>query len=111
MTDAERCGVVGYLGHDPELLSDSIRNNILLGRDDDAWKYLRAVCLEDEVKAMPNGLDTRVGDGGVRLSGGQQQRLAWPAHWPTRARCWCWTTRSRPWTAKQKNRFLTTCVK
>ena len=33
-------------------------------------------CLEDEVKAMPNGLDTRVGDGGVRLSGGQQQRLA-----------------------------------
>ena len=44
MTDAERCGVVGYLGHDPELLSDSIRNNILLGRDDDAWKYLRAVC-------------------------------------------------------------------
>ena len=76
MTDAERCGVVGYLGHDPELLSDSIRNNILLGSDDDAWKYLRAVCLEDEVKAMPNGLDTRVGDGGVRLSGGQQQRLA-----------------------------------
>ena len=76
MTDAERCGVVGYLGHDPELLSDSIRNNILLGRDDDAWKYLRAVCLENEVKAMPNGLDTRVGDGGVRLSGGQQQRLA-----------------------------------
>ena len=76
MTDAERCGVVGYLGHDPELLSDSIRNNILMGRDDDAWKYLRAVCLEDEVKAMPNGLDTRVGDGGVRLSGGQQQRLA-----------------------------------
>ena len=76
MTDAERCGVVGYLGHDSELLSDSIRNNILLGRDDDAWKYLRAVCLEDEVKAMPNGLDTRVGDGGVRLSGGQQQRLA-----------------------------------
>ena len=76
MTDAERCGVVGYLGHDPELLSDSIRNNILLGRDDDAWKYLRAVCLEDEVKAMPNGLDTRVGDGGVRLSGGQQHRLA-----------------------------------
>ena len=76
MTDAERCGVVGYLGHDPELLSDSIRNNILLGRDDDAWKYLWAVCLEDEVKAMPNGLDTRVGDGGVRLSGGQQQRLA-----------------------------------
>ena len=44
MTDAERCGVVGYLGHDPELLSDSIRNNILLGRDDDAWKYLRAAC-------------------------------------------------------------------
>lgn len=76
LTDAQRCGIVGYLGHEPELLSDSIRNNILLGDDGDAWKYLRAVCLEEEVKAMPDGLDTRVGDGGVRLSGGQQQRLA-----------------------------------
>lgn len=76
LTDAQRCGIVGYLGHDPELLSDTIRNNILLGDDGDVWQYLRAVCLEEEVKAMPDGLDTRVGDGGVRLSGGQQQRLA-----------------------------------
>ena len=111
MTDAERCGVVGYLGHDPELLSDSIRNNILLGRDDDAWKYLRAVCLEDEVKAMPNGLIPAWAMAACACPAGSSSAWLWPAHWPTRARCWCWMTRSRPWTAKQKNRFLTTCVK
>ncbi len=70
------CGIVGYLGHDPELLSDTIRNNILLGEDRDPWPYLKAVCMDEEVCAMPQGLDTVVGEGGVRLSGGQQQRLA-----------------------------------
>ena len=38
--------------------------------------YLRAVCLDGEVAAMTEGLETRVGTGGVRLSGGQAQRLA-----------------------------------
>ena len=37
---------------------------------------IRVVCLEDEVKAMENGIHTLVGTGGVRLSGGQAQRLA-----------------------------------
>ena len=95
----------------PSCSKRSIRNNILLGRDDDAWKYLRAVCLEDEVKAMPNGLDTRVGDGGVRLSGGQQQRLALAR---TLAHPRPLLVLDDPFSAldrKQKNRFLTTCVK
>ena len=65
MTKAERTGMVGYLGHDPELFNDTVRNNILLGDDDDPEKYLKAVCF-----------DTIVGNGGVRLSGGQAQRLA-----------------------------------
>ena len=68
MTKAERTGMVGYLGHDPELFNDTVRNNILLGDDDDPEKYLKA--------EMEEGMDTIVGNGGVRLSGGQAQRLA-----------------------------------
>lgn len=76
MTKAERTGMIGYLGHDPELFNDSVRNNILLGDDDDPEKYLKAVCFDGEVAEMEEGMDTIVGNGGVRLSGGQAQRLA-----------------------------------
>ena len=67
---------VGYLGHDPELLSDTVRTNVCLGEDVDAEGALRLVQLDEEVTAMPQGADTLVGAGGVRLSGGQQARLA-----------------------------------
>ena len=67
---------MGYLGHDPELFSGTIRENVLLGDTGDPMDYLRAVCLDGEVAAMTEGLETRVGTGGVRLSGGQAQRLA-----------------------------------
>ena len=76
MTAAERTGVVGYLGHQPELLGDSVRENVLLGSPGSPEPWLRAVCLEDEVAAMPDGAETQVGSGGIRLSGGQQARLA-----------------------------------
>lgn len=76
MTKAERSGMIGYLGHDPELFNDTIRNNILLGDDEDVEKYLKAVCFDKEVKEMEDGTETVVGNGGVRLSGGQAQRLA-----------------------------------
>ena len=76
MTKAEQNGMVGYLGHDPELFNDSVRNNILLGDDDDPEKYLKAVCFDGEVAEMEEDMDTIVGNGGVRLSGGQAQRLA-----------------------------------
>jgi len=71
-----RWGVVGYLGHDPELMSDTVRNNILLGDDASPEPLLEAVCLDREVAEMRSGIDTLVGSGGVRLSGGQQARLA-----------------------------------
>lgn len=76
LPEETRCGIVGFMGHEPELLSDSIRNNVLLGNAGDAAEYLRAVCLDGEVAEMPDGENTRVGSGGVRLSGGQQARLA-----------------------------------
>lgn len=71
-----RCEIVGYLGHDPELQSDTIENNILLGNQGNAVPFLKAVCLDREVSQMPNGIKTMVGSSGVRLSGGQQARLA-----------------------------------
>ena len=68
--------IIGYLGHDPELQSDTIRNNILMGDSINLQPYLQAVCLEPDLASMPDGLETRIGDGGVRLSGGQQKRVA-----------------------------------
>ena len=75
-TEQERSRLIGYLGHDPELLGDSIRNNVLLGDDSDVWTWLRAVCFDEEVREMEDREDTVVGNSGVRLSGGQAARLA-----------------------------------
>ena len=76
LTDVERAGMIGYLGHDTELFADTIKNNILLGDDSDEKELLGKVCFDGEVAAMEAGVNTMVGTGGVRLSGGQAQRLA-----------------------------------
>lgn len=76
MTSREIAGTVGYLGHDPELSTDTVQNNVLCGSDCDLMKYLTAVALKDEVLPMEDGVNTVVGNNGVRLSGGQAQRLA-----------------------------------
>jgi ATP-binding cassette subfamily B protein len=63
----------------PHLCSESLRDNLLLGRDagDDALAAaVRAAVLEDDVAALGHGLDTLVGPRGVKLSGGQVQRAA-----------------------------------
>lgn len=75
-TAAQRTDQIGYLGHDPELFADSIAENILLGDPEDANRYLKLVCLDQEVGEMNEGVQTLIGNGGVRLSGGQAQRLA-----------------------------------
>ena len=72
----EIAAVVGYLGHDPELWNDTVRANVLCGDGGDAMEYLKLTALDEEVRAMEQGLDTVVGSSGVRLSGGQAQRLA-----------------------------------
>ena len=76
ITSETRQGIVGYLGHDTELMSDTIQNNVLLGLKDDSMKYLQAVCFDTDLQQMPEGVDTRIGSGGILLSGGQQQRGA-----------------------------------
>ncbi|MFR5107805.1 MAG: ATP-binding cassette domain-containing protein [Coprococcus comes] len=47
-----------------------------MGDEEDIEKYLKAVCIDEEVTEMSDGMDTLIGNGGIRLSGGQAQRLA-----------------------------------
>ena len=74
----ERTGVA-YVPQDVVLLDDSIRNNLLFGRtcrsDAELMHALTTANLGDFVAALAFGLDTEVGDNGIRFSGGQRQRL------------------------------------
>ncbi|MEV4059052.1 ABC transporter ATP-binding protein [Nonomuraea dietziae] len=70
-------GRVAYASQVPRLFSESLRENLLLGRragDDEIERALRLAAFEDDLAAMPEGMDTVVGPRGVRLSGGQVQR-------------------------------------
>ncbi len=68
---------VTYMGHDPELFSDTLRNNVALGAKRDPAPYVSAAGLNPDVREMPNGLGTVIGPLGVNLSGGQMARLAY----------------------------------
>ena len=76
LTPREISSTVGYLGHDPELGADTVKNNVLCGSDGDVMPYLSATALDGEVLSMENGDETVIGNNGVRLSGGQAQRLS-----------------------------------
>lgn len=76
ISEEERCRFLSYLGHQPELMSDTVKDNIALGDEKNITPYLDQVCLSQEVEEMPDGVNTWVGNGGIRLSGGQQARLA-----------------------------------
>lgn len=60
------------------LFSESVRENILLGDDDPEVlnRVLKLAALEVDMAALPNGVDTEVGEAGLTLSGGQRQRVA-----------------------------------
>jgi ATP-binding cassette subfamily B protein len=71
---------VGYVTQDAHMFHDTIRANLLYARpgatDEEVWKALEAAQIAPLVRALPDGLDTVVGDRGYRLSGGERQRLA-----------------------------------
>lgn len=75
-SDYGRSQVISYLGHQPQLLSDTIYNNITLGDEGDIDEVMELVCFKEDLKDMEKGIYTKVGNGGVRLSGGQQARIA-----------------------------------
>ncbi len=72
---------LGYIPQSIYLSDDTIRNNVAFGIyeaqiDDNAiWKALEKAQLKEFVQGLEKGLDTCVGDRGVRLSGGQRQRI------------------------------------
>jgi ATP-binding cassette subfamily C protein len=71
---------IGYVPQESVMVDESVAYNVTLGEvglDEDRIRAaLRAADALDFVEAMPEGLNTRVGEGGSRLSGGQRQRLA-----------------------------------
>jgi len=75
-SEYERSQMIAYMGHKPQLLSDSIYNNITLGNEQDISQVLKDVCFDIDLQTMPDGINTMVGNSGIRLSGGQQARLA-----------------------------------
>lgn len=70
---------VAYVEQDPMVLAASVRDNLLwgAGQADDAslWATLADAAAQDFVRDLPDGLDSRLGDGGRQLSGGERQRL------------------------------------
>ncbi len=70
---------LGMVTQDGHLFHESVRANLLLARpgaaEDELWDVLRRARLADLVAALPDGLDTVVGERGYRLSGGERQRL------------------------------------
>ena len=72
---------IGYIPQSIYLIDESIRENIAFGIDADKvseerlWQVLKEAQLDEFIRSLPEGLDTKVGDRGVRLSGGQRQRI------------------------------------
>ncbi|MGH7303045.1 MAG: ABC transporter ATP-binding protein [Candidatus Rokuibacteriota bacterium] len=81
LTPAERRGLIGYLPQDTLLFSGSLRENLALTpsrkpHDDRAlMRAVRWAALEEDILGFPRGLDTEVGELGLRISGGQRQRV------------------------------------
>ena len=73
---------VAYIPQSIVLLDDTLRKNVALGTDEnqiDDYQVLEAIDmaqLQDVVRELPEGINTVLGEGGVRLSGGQRQRVA-----------------------------------
>ena len=71
---------ISLINQFPYIFDMSIKENLLLVKKDateeELWNVLKRASFDEDVKAMPRGLNTKVGETGVKLSGGQRQRLA-----------------------------------
>lgn len=74
-------GGIAYVPQEVMLVNNTVRANVALGLpaaavdDDLVWNALERAHLSDHVRGEPHGLDTQVGERGLRISGGQRQRL------------------------------------
>ncbi len=73
---------IGYVAQEILILDDTVRRNVAFGiedgniEDDQVWRVLEIAGLADEIRRLPSGLNSPLGEAGGRLSGGQRQRLA-----------------------------------
>ena len=74
--------MIGYVQQDVFLLDDTIKSNIAFGVQENninkkkIFDLIKKTQLENFIKSLPEGIDTRVGERGARISGGQKQRIA-----------------------------------
>ncbi len=70
---------IGVVAQETVLFHASLRENIIYGKEDateeQVWEAVRISALEKLVKSLPQGLDTLVGERGMKLSGGERQRV------------------------------------
>lgn len=72
---------IGYIPQSIFMLDSSIRSNVAFGVDEEdisdekVWNALKKASLDEYVRSLPKGLDTKIGERGIRISGGQRQRI------------------------------------
>lgn len=72
---------IGYIPQTIFMIDSSIRKNVAFGYpdeeidDDKVWRALKEAQLDEFVRGLPEGLDTSIGERGIRISGGQRQRI------------------------------------
>lgn len=72
---------IGYIPQSIFMFNTSIRKNVAFGvpeediDDEKVWKALHEAQLDEHVRSLPDGLDTQIGERGIRFSGGQRQRI------------------------------------
>lgn len=72
---------IGYIPQTINLIDDTLRANVAFGvelekiDEDRLWQVLEEAQMKDFIMGLPEGLDTKIGERGVRLSGGQRQRI------------------------------------
>lgn len=72
---------IGYIPQMIFMLDDTIRSNVAFGvpreeiDEDRLWEVLKEAQLDEFIKTLPEGLETGIGERGIRLSGGQRQRI------------------------------------
>ena len=72
---------IGYIPQTIFMVDSTIRKNVAFGYpdeqidDDKVWQALKEAQLDEYVRGLPEGLDTKIGERGIRLSGGQRQRI------------------------------------
>ena len=73
---------IGYIPQTIFMIDDSIRKNVAFGvpeeeiDDDKVWRALEEAALDEFVKSLPEGVETGIGERGIRISGGQRQRIS-----------------------------------